>query len=137
MKLIARKHGSSASRRSRRYNTQGEIDRAVERWRGQGFDVFWVFDHEGTLVRHWRDTDSDDIAPAFRGMLNADKEPREVHKHQRFIDLLTEDLAQMFVIEKFHDYNLCYREWKRRIGGQRNFLAYAESLAAGKHNEEE
>ena len=68
--LIARKGGATddADRRQRRFSDVHEVERAVVRWRKEGFDTWWVFAPKETvkpdeaprrLVRHWQDTPHD------------------------------------------------------------------------------
>jgi hypothetical protein len=41
--LIARKDGSSSTRRQRRFDTLDQLEAAVIRWRAAGFNVWWVY----------------------------------------------------------------------------------------------
>lgn len=47
--LIARKNGSSSSRRQRNYPNVEEVNAAIKRWRAEGFTAFWVFDRLGAV----------------------------------------------------------------------------------------
>lgn len=55
--LIARRNGSSSSRRQRRFPDMAAVDRAVDRWRKQGYNVWFIFgpavDGQRGLVRSW------------------------------------------------------------------------------------
>jgi len=57
--LIARKDGSSSSRRQRGFTTKEDVDRAVVRWRATGLNTWWLYGprHGGErpLLRQWRD----------------------------------------------------------------------------------
>lgn len=58
--LIARKNGRSATRRQRAFPTEADVDRAVTRWRGHGFNTWWVFGPHGAdgtrpTLRQWTD----------------------------------------------------------------------------------
>lgn len=54
--LIARKDGRSSSRRQRRFPDRAAVDRAVIRWRREGFNAWWIFARpSGELVAQWRD----------------------------------------------------------------------------------
>ncbi len=64
--LIARKNGSSSSRRQRSFPAT-RIDAAVARWRKEGFNVFWLYgprpnngdprpiDDNRPLIRQWQE----------------------------------------------------------------------------------
>lgn len=60
--LIAKKDAST--RRERRFPDMAEVDRAIERWRKEGFSTWWLFapcvpkttrERDRRLVRQWRD----------------------------------------------------------------------------------
>jgi hypothetical protein len=60
--LIARKNGSSSSRRQRRFESADALCRAIYRWSFEGFNVWWLFgpapqnpSDERPLLSHWRD----------------------------------------------------------------------------------
>ena len=67
--LIARKGPTEeAERRQRRFTDIHEVERAVVRWRKEGFNTWWVFAPKETvkpdenprrLVRQWQDTPHD------------------------------------------------------------------------------
>lgn len=68
--LIARKGGSSRSRRQRRFTTREAVDRAIVRWRKEGFDTWWL--REGTQgdLQHWIDKEG-----AMGAVVNDDAKP--------------------------------------------------------------
>jgi hypothetical protein len=48
--LIARKDGSSGSRRQRHFPNADAVTRAFRRWRAEGFNTWWLRDPGGPLT---------------------------------------------------------------------------------------
>jgi hypothetical protein len=75
--LIARKNGSSSSRRQRAFGQRADVDPAIERWRAEGFNTWWLYGAKaGTdprpLLKHWTDD-----TPPTRYVINEDDDQRE------------------------------------------------------------
>jgi hypothetical protein len=62
-RLIARKDGSSASRRARRFPDMAAVDRAIARWRADGFNTWWLFDGD-VVTRQWNAAPAPATSPA-------------------------------------------------------------------------
>jgi hypothetical protein len=59
--LIARKDGSSSSRRQRAFPTRDDVTRAIDRWRKEGFNTWWLYGAGAPgsprpLLNEWQDT---------------------------------------------------------------------------------
>lgn len=59
--LVARKHGASSSRRQRRFADEASVERAIARWRKEGFTTWWVRGPgtgPGEWSRQWTDPEA-------------------------------------------------------------------------------